>query len=149
MKPKPFTILLVDDDPDCRSLAREALAQAYPCCDIREVANGVDALAFLHKEGPHAEAPGVDLVYLDIEMPGLLGQEVLKLIQLDPDLRSIPVIILTGLEDEALVAEAMADGASGFAQKPVESKSFANSILIAGRPWLGPVGPVGPVGLSP
>ncbi len=137
MKRGPFTILLVDDDPDCRTLVREALAQASPCSDICEASNGVEAMAFLHKEGSHANAPRVDLIYLDIEMPGLSGQEVLKLIRLDPDLRTIPVIILTGLEDKALTAEAWAGGASGFARKPVESKSFSECILNAGKQWLG------------
>ena len=140
MKPEPFTILLVDDDPDCRALVREALARAYPCSDIRQADNGAEALAFLHKEGSHANAPRADLIYLDIEMPGLSGQEVLKLIRLDPDLRTIPVIILTGLEDEALTAEAQAGGASGFVRKPVDPKCFTERILNAGQPWLGPAG---------
>src|SRR5437762_5069835 len=90
---QPIAILLVDDDPDCRMLIRDAIAECKVSNDVHEVGNGLEALAFLRRQGPHASAPRPGLIYLDIEMPGMDGLETLKQIKADPNLRDIPVVM--------------------------------------------------------
>src|SRR5215218_7842377 len=87
-----ITILLVDDDPDCRLLIRDAIAECKVSNDVHEVANGQEALDFLHRRGKFANAPRPGLVYLDIEMPAMDGQETLKQIKASQTLRDIPVV---------------------------------------------------------
>src|SRR3954462_1408245 len=75
---EPITILLVDDDDDCRSLIRDAIDECKVSNEVHEVRNGPEALDFLHRRGKFTNAPRPGLIYLDIEMPGLDGQGVLK-----------------------------------------------------------------------
>src|SRR4051812_40743347 len=84
---QPITILLVDDDPDCRMLIRDAIAECKVSNSVYEVANGAEALDFLHRRGSYEGAPRPGLIYLDIEMPGLNGQDALKQIKASPNLR--------------------------------------------------------------
>src|SRR5690349_15805694 len=70
-----IVILLVDDDPDVRLLIADAIAECKASNRIFEVGNGEEALAFLNREGQYADAPRPGLIYLDIEMPGIGGQE--------------------------------------------------------------------------
>src|SRR5437867_13022198 len=83
---QPITILLVDDDPDCRMLIRDAIAECKVSNAVFEASNGHEALEFLKRRGKWANAPRPGLIYLDLEMPGLNGQETLKAIKADPDL---------------------------------------------------------------
>src|SRR5438045_6069879 len=85
----PITILLVDDDPDCRMLIRDAIAECKVSNDVHEACNGREALDFLHRLGPHANAPRPGLIFLDIEMPQLDGQQTLKEIKGSPELADI------------------------------------------------------------
>src|SRR3712207_21949 len=75
---EPITILLVDDDPDCRLLIRDAIAECKVSNSVFECRNGLEAVEFLKREGPHAQVPRPGLIFLDIEMPGMNGQETLK-----------------------------------------------------------------------
>src|SRR3954469_7793460 len=86
---QPITILLVDDDPDCRLLIRDAIAECKVSNSVFEASNGMEALEFLKRRGKHANAPRPGLIYLDLEMPGMNGQETLKAIKADPALRDI------------------------------------------------------------
>src|SRR5918993_3275925 len=94
---RPITILLVDDDPDCRMLIRDAIAECKVSNAVFEVENGQEALDFLHRRGPFADAPRPGLIYLDIEMPGMDGQETLRAIKSSRHLREIPVVMMTGV----------------------------------------------------
>src|SRR3954471_887794 len=94
----PITILMADDDADDRQLTREALEDARLINDIRFVENGEELLDYLHKRGkfaPPTEAPRPGLILLDLNMPRKDGREVLKELKQDPELRSIPVVVLT------------------------------------------------------
>src|SRR5688500_6333934 len=71
---QPITILLVDDDPDCRMLIRDAISECKVSNCIHEASDGREALAFLRRQGSHAGAPRTGLIYLDIEMPEMNGQ---------------------------------------------------------------------------
>src|SRR3954465_5532242 len=79
-----ITILLVDDDPDCRMLIRDAVEESKASNQVSEVSNGAEALAFLSGRGKHAGAARPGLIFLDIEMPGMDGQTTLKQIRSDP-----------------------------------------------------------------
>ena len=83
---QPVTILLVDDDEDCRQLIRDAIEHGMLDNPVFEVSSGEEALAFLKRKGAYANAnaPRPGLIYLDIEMPGMGGQETLKAIRKDP-----------------------------------------------------------------
>ena len=104
-----ITILLVDDDVDCRMLIRDAICQSKVSNRVFEVSSGEEAMDFLHRRGQWSRAPRPGLIYLDIEMPGMDGQSVLKAIKADPDLRDIPVVMMTGVSDE----QSDADGGQG------------------------------------
>src|ERR1700712_1190316 len=97
---QPLTILLVDDDEDCRMLIRDAIAECKVSNSIYEARNGQEALDLLGLCGRSAGMPRPGLIYLDIEMPGMDGQTTLKRIKADPDLKDIPVVMMTGVNDE-------------------------------------------------
>jgi two-component system cell cycle response regulator len=125
---KPPVILLVDDDRDCRLLVREIIAEAAPRADLREAADGEQALLFLRRIAPFADAPRPDLVCLDVEMPGQGGLDVLRQLKTDPALRDIPVVMLTGLDAPAVRAAALAEGAAAYILKPVDHQRLVNAI---------------------
>ena len=91
----PTEILLVEDSPGDVRLTREAFRDAKTPINLNVAFDGVDALAFLRREGAHVGAPRPDLILLDLNLPRMDGREVLARIKEDDDLRSIPTIILT------------------------------------------------------
>jgi CheY-like chemotaxis protein len=131
-----ITILLVDDDQDCRMLIRDAIAHSKVSNEVYEVANGQQALDFLHHRGQWARAPRPGLIYLDIEMPGLDGQAVLKAIKADPDLRDIPVVMMTGVADEGQMRIAAAAGANSYTLKPASAEQFLKTVVSSTQYWL-------------
>lgn len=133
---QPITILLVDDDPDCRMLIRDAIAECKVSNDVHEVCNGREALEFLHRRGKYAGAPRPGLVYLDIEMPLMDGQATLKEIKAAPALRDIPVVMMTGVCDEAQMKTAAANGANSYTIKPANAEQFLRTVLASTNYWL-------------
>ena len=133
---QPITILLVDDDPDCRLLIRDAIAECKVSNDVHEVCNGQEALEFLHRRGKYANAPRPGLVYLDIEMPHMDGQATLKEIKASPALRDIPVVMMTGVCDEAQMKQAAANGANSYTIKPANAEQFLRTVLASTNYWL-------------
>jgi CheY-like chemotaxis protein len=132
----PITILLVDDDPDCRFLLRDAIAECKVSNSVFEVSNGAEALQFLRREGQYANAPRPGLIYLDIEMPGMDGQQALRAIKSDPALRNIPVVMMTGVSDEDQMQTAMANGANSYTIKPANAEQFLRTVLASTNYWL-------------
>jgi CheY-like chemotaxis protein len=133
---EPITILLVDDDDDCRMLIRDAISECKVSNDVHEARNGREALDFLHRRGAFANAPRPGLVYLDIEMPGLDGQSVLREIKNDPALCDIPVVMMTGVADEAQMAQAARNGANSYTLKPASAEQFLRTVLASTTYWL-------------
>lgn len=131
-----IVILLVDDDPDCRCFVRDAITEGKVSNRVYEVSNGLEALQFLQRKGGFATAPRPGLIFLDIEMPGMNGQELLKQIKCDPNLRDIPVVMMTGVSDESQMAQAMANGANSYTIKPANAEQFLNIILQSTAYWL-------------
>jgi CheY-like chemotaxis protein len=133
---EPITILLVDDDEDCRTLIRDAICECKVSNQVHEARNGREALDFLHRRGAFANAPRPGLIYLDIEMPGLDGQSVLREIKGDPGLRDIPVVMMTGVSEESQMAEAARNGANSYTLKPASAEQFLRTVLASTTYWL-------------
>jgi len=133
---EPLTILLVDDDEDCRMLVRDAIADCKVSNKVFEAANGQEALDFLRGLGRYGGSPRPGLIYLDIEMPGMDGQTALRLIKADPELRDIPVVMMTGVCDEEQMKKAAESGANSYTVKPASAEQFLRTILASTTYWL-------------
>ena len=131
-----ISILLVDDDADCRMLIRDAIAECKVSNKVYEAGNGVEALDFLHRRGKFKDAPRPGLIYLDIEMPGMDGQETLKRIRENPAFRDVPIVMMTGVSDEAQMALAAANGANSYTIKPANAEQFLRTVLASTNYWL-------------
>jgi two-component system response regulator len=133
---EPLTILLVDDDPDCRMLVRDAIADCKVKNAVHEVSNGKEALEFLRRVGRFRNAPRPGLIYLDIEMPEMDGQTALRQIKSDPALRDITVVMMTGVSDEKQMRLAAEAGANSYTVKPANAEQFLRTILASTNYWL-------------
>lgn len=129
-------ILLVDDDPDCRMLVRDAISECKVGNKVVEVTNGKEALDYLCQSSPWNNAPRPGLIYLDIEMPGMDGQATLKAIKANPAWRDIPVVMMTGVCDETQMRTAMANGANSYTLKPASAQEFLRTVLSSTNYWL-------------
>lgn len=132
----PITILLVDDDADCRLLIRDAIAECKVSNSVFEATNGQEALEFLERKGTWADAPRPGLIYLDIEMPVMNGQDTLKRIRAVPELRDIPIVMMTGVSDEEQMRAAAANGANSYTIKPANAEQFLKTVLQSTNYWL-------------
>jgi len=132
----PIAILLVDDDPDCRMLVRDAIDESRMNNRVYEVANGREAMEFLSRTGRFANAPRPGLIFLDIEMPGMDGQETLKRIRSMPEFRDTPVVMMTGVSDERQMKEAAVNGANSYTLKPANAEQFLRTVLTSTAYWL-------------
>jgi len=117
-------ILLVEDNPGDVRLTREALREGKVRNNLNVVDDGVKALAFLRREGEYAAAPRPDLVLLDLNLPRMGGREVLEAIKANPELRSIPVVVLTSSQAEQDIARAYELRANCYVTKPVDLDQF-------------------------
>jgi CheY-like chemotaxis protein len=133
---QPITILLVDDDADCRFLIRDAISECKVSNDVHEVSNGKAALDFLRRTGAYAGAPRPGLIYLDIEMPGLDGLETLRQIKSDPTLSDIPIVMMTGVCGEEQMQTAAKLGANSYTLKPANAEQFLSTVLASTNYWL-------------
>ncbi|NTU78105.1 MAG: response regulator [Chloroflexales bacterium] len=120
----PITILLVEDNPGDVRLTQEALRDARVHNQLHTVKDGVEALAFLRREGPYQGLPLPDLILLDLNLPRKDGREVLAAIKADAGLRRIPVVILTTSQDERDVGAAYDLHANCYIVKPVDLEQF-------------------------
>ena len=133
---EPITILLVDDDPDCRMLVRDAIEECHVSNDVREVSNGAEAVKFLTQTGEYANAPRPGLIFLDVEMPHLNGLDTLRVIRGDPRLKDIPVVMMTGVAGEAEMKLAATLGANSYTLKPANAEAFLKTVLASTNYWL-------------
>jgi len=131
-----ISILLVDDDADCRLLIRDAIAECKVSNKVFEVGNGLEAIEFLTRTGEFADKPRPGLIYLDIEMPGMNGQEVLAIIKSTPELRDIPVVMMTGVCDEVQMERAAQNGANSYTLKPANAEQFLRTVLDSTNYWM-------------
>lgn len=130
------TILLVDDDEDCRLIIRDTIESSNFRSGVFEVSSGEEALAFTHRQSPFENAPIPDLIYLDIEMTGLNGIEVLKKLREDIRTKKIPIVMMTGMDDDQNKTLATQYGANSYCLKPSDPAQFHRTILQATDYWL-------------
>lgn len=125
------TILLVEDSPEDFETTVRALRKTGLANPIQRCEDGDGALDYLRRLGNYAEAgaaPRPGIILLDLNLPGTDGREVLDLIKADPDLRQIPVIVLTTSSDERDVERSYAAGANSYIKKPVDLEGFMAAI---------------------
>ena len=125
---RPIEILLVEDDPGDVLIAREALEQSKLVNNLHVAENGEEALAFLRNEGDYADSPKPDLVLLDLNLPRRDGREVLGEVKADPDLRRIPVVILTTSQAEEDIIKSYDLHANAYVTKPVDFAQFVQVV---------------------
>ena len=133
---RPIEILMVEDNPGDVRLTVEALKEAKVRNNLHTVEDGVEALAFLRREGRYAEAPRPDLVLLDLNLPKMNGREVLAEIKEDPDLRRIPVVILTISQAEQDIVKSYNLHANCYITKPVDLDQFLEVVKSIENFWL-------------
>lgn len=127
-KPRAIKILLVDDNPGDVRLIMEVLKKSSRLSNLSVVRDGVEAMAFLHREGKYATAPRPDLILLDLKMPKKDGKKVLAEIKSDPDLKRIPVIVLTTSNDPRDVLESYNLHANCYITKPIGLNQFRAAV---------------------
>jgi chemotaxis family two-component system response regulator Rcp1 len=132
----PIEILLVEDNPADVRLTQEALRDAKVHNRLHVAIDGVEALAFLRHQGRHADAPKVELVLLDLNLPRKDGREVLEEIKSDPQLQRTPVVILTTSADEEDVLRSYACHANCYITKPVDLPQFMKVVRSIDDFWL-------------
>jgi chemotaxis family two-component system response regulator Rcp1 len=133
---KVIDILMVEDSEGDARLAREAMRESKIKNTLHHAHNGDEALAFLRHEGRYADSMRPDLILLDLNLPGKSGQEVLAEIKTDPDLRRIPVVILTVSSDEADVLRSYNLHANCFITKPLDLTQFMTVVKSIEDFWL-------------
>ncbi len=121
---RQIEILLVEDDPGDVVMTREAFQDYKIRNQLHVVNDGSEAMAFLRQQGEFAGRPRPDLVLLDLNLPRMDGREVLQAIKSDPDLASIPVVVLTTSENEDDVLRSYSLHANAYVTKPVDFESF-------------------------
>lgn len=126
--PKPIDILLVEDDEGDILLTKKALSDGKIYNSLHVAKNGVEALAFLRREGEHADAPRPDMVLLDLNMPRMDGRETLANIKQDENLRSIPVVVLTTSDADQDILKSYDLQASCYITKPVDLPQFTKVV---------------------
>ena len=135
MTSKPV-ILLVDDDGDLRILVRDAIISACPDADIREAASAPEAIEYIERCSPGGPVPRPGMIYLDIEMFGHSGLSVLHVVKSRPQLRDIPVIMLTGVDDNEQKRRAARMGANSYILKPADPVAMLKAIRMTTEYWL-------------
>ena len=133
---KPIEILLVEDNPGDIRLTREALADGKVRNNLHVAVDGVEAMAFLRREGAFSDVPCPDLILLDLNMPKKDGREVLADIKNDPELKRIPVVILTTSKAEEDILRSYDLHANCYVTKPVDLEQFIKVVCSIEEFWL-------------
>jgi CheY-like chemotaxis protein len=121
-------VLLVEDDPGDVLMTREAFDDYKVQNHLYVVTNGVEAMQFLRRQGEYSEVPTPDLILLDLNLPKMDGREVLAAVKEDPQLRTIPVVVLTTSEAEEDVIRSYALHANAYVTKPVDFERFVSVV---------------------
>ena len=133
---RPIEILLVEDNPGDVVLTRRALTDARVANRLSVVHDGEAAVDFLRRVGAHADAPRPDLVLLDLNLPRKGGHEVLAEVKQDPDLRRIPIVVLTTSDADADVQSAYDRYVNSYVTKPIDMEDFLRVVRSFEEFWL-------------
>jgi chemotaxis family two-component system response regulator Rcp1 len=132
----PTLVLLVDDSPGDVRLIREAFHDVNQDVYLHVAPDGVEAMEFLKREGPHVHAPRPDLILLDLNLPRMDGREVLANLNRDDALQTIPTCILTTSKAEDDVMRSYQLRANAYLSKPVELEAFESLVRTINEFWL-------------
>ena len=135
---RPIVILLADDDADDRQLASEALVESRLRNELHAVEDGEQLMDYLFRRGQYSDArtsPRPGLILLDLSMPKKDGREALAEIKGDPELRQIPVIVMTTSSAEEDICRSYDLGASSYVTKPVSFTALVEVMKGIGRYW--------------
>jgi chemotaxis family two-component system response regulator Rcp1 len=130
-------VLLVDDNPADTDLTTEVLARNGCPSHIHAVTDGVQAIAFLRREGKYAQATVPDIVILDLSLPGKDGRAVLAEVKADPLLRKIPIAIFSTSEARQDIMRSYELGANCYVSKPGNLRDFISAVTSIGEFWFG------------
>ncbi len=133
---KPVEILLVEDNVGDVRLTKEALKEGKVLNNLSVVANGVEAVDFLRRKGKYADSPRPDLILLDLNLPKKNGREVLGEIKQDPDLKRIPIVVLTISKSEEDIMKSYNLHANCYISKPVGLDKFIDVVKSVEDFWL-------------
>src|ERR1700722_3671641 len=132
----PINVLLIEDNPGDVRLTQEAFREANRAIRLHVASDGVEAMAFLKREGHHADAPRPDLILLDLNLPKMDGREVLGHIKEDENLKLIPTVILTTSDAEADIVRSYQLRANCYLTKPVQLDEFETLVKSINDFWL-------------
>ncbi len=135
-QPLPIDILLVEDNAGDVRLTQEVLKTSKVRNNLMVASNGQEALNCLRKQGKYASSPRPDLILLDLNLPVMDGREVLEKIKVDPDLKSIPVVILTTSKAEEDILKTYNLHANCYVTKPVDLDQFVKVVKSLEDFWL-------------
>lgn len=133
--PDVFNILLVEDNPGDARLAQEALKEGRMSSRLAVVVDGVEGMSYLRREGEYADAPRPNLVLLDLNLPRKDGRQVLAEMKADPDLRRIPVVVLTTSQAEQDITRCYDLHANCYITKPVDLDRFIAVVKSIEEYW--------------
>jgi CheY-like chemotaxis protein len=135
MNQEPVMIMLADDDPDDRFLVKEAFEESNLLNPLLTVEDGEQLMDYLHRKAGYENAQRPSLILLDLNMPRKSGFEALKEIKTSPELRSIPVVILTTSKAEEDIIRSYDLGVNSFIVKPVTFESLVEKVKELNRYW--------------
>jgi CheY-like chemotaxis protein len=132
----PIEVLLVEDSPGDVRLTQEAFRDANRSIHLHVASDGVEAMAFLRKEGAHVNDPRPDIILLDLNLPKMDGREVLAHIKEDDSLKTIPTVILTTSDAEADIVKCYQLQANCYLSKPVQLDAFEALVRSINDFWM-------------
>lgn len=135
---KPITILIADDDEEDIMLSRDALKESRLANDLHIVKDGEELTDYLYRNGKYSDpstSPRPGLILLDLNMPRKDGREALQEIKQDPDLRRIPIVVLTVSDADEDIYESYDLGVNSYIKKPVTFESLVNVMKAIGMYW--------------
>jgi CheY-like chemotaxis protein len=134
---EPIDILLIEDNPGDVRLTQEALRDGKVINKLTVVSDGVQALDFLRQKGRYAGATRPDVIFLDLNLPRKDGREVLAEIKDDPDLKRIPVVVITSSKSEEDVLRSYNLHANCYVTKPMDFEKFVSVVKSVKDFWMG------------
>ena len=138
MNRKPIVILMADDDPDDRMLTQEALEESHLVNELHFVEDGEELMDYLQRRGKYSspsKSPKPGVILLDLNMPRKDGREALNEIKQDPELRRIPVVVMTTSKVEEDILRSYDSGANSYITKPVTFENLVDVVINLGRYW--------------